>query len=214
MEPVSVSQLLAALFEAHGVEFVVHEGWVAPGGRLPAIRATWYPRGKTGRLDVDVLLEDDNRHFQEAFAGVGEGEAGLRDAWENFCRNSFHVLLSALWGRADEDQVTVETWQVGEQRFEAHLGNFCTRGADGKVPALPEDLFPSIEAQIRALPLDGRIHWFRHFFCAFDNQRTVEALFDNEPWQAGMDSFAGLAWQDSEAYYSARNFLVIKPVPA
>ena len=113
MEPVSVSQLLAALFEAHGVEFVVHEGWVAPGGRLPAIRATWYPRGKTGRLDVDVLLEDDNRHFQEAFAGVGEGEAGLRDAWENFCRNSFHVLLSALWGpdlgACESDMVSDDT---------------------------------------------------------------------------------------------------------
>ena len=37
MEPVSVSQLLAALFEAHGVEFVVHEGWVAPGGRLVVV---------------------------------------------------------------------------------------------------------------------------------------------------------------------------------
>ncbi|MDU9413381.1 DUF6348 family protein [Pseudomonas sp. zfem005] len=214
MEPVFVTQRLAALFESHGVEFVVHDDWVAPGGRLPAIRATWYPGEQTGRLNVDVLLEDDNRQFQEAFVGLGEGESGLQDAWQNFCRNSFHVLLSALWGHVDEEQVMVETWQVGEQRFEAHLGNLGLRGADGKVPELPAELFPSIETQIRAQPLDARIHWFRHFFCAFSNQRTVEALFDNDAWQAGMDSLSRLGWQDSQAYYSVRHFLVVKPIPA
>lgn len=38
---------------------------------------------KTGRLDVDVLLEDE-RQLQEAFAGIGSGEDGLQDALRNF----------------------------------------------------------------------------------------------------------------------------------
>ena len=59
MEAVSVSQHLAALFESHRIDCVVHGEWVAPAGRLPAIRATWYAGEKTGRLHVDVLLEDE-----------------------------------------------------------------------------------------------------------------------------------------------------------
>ncbi|KEA39244.1 hypothetical protein CR64_34155, partial [Pseudomonas aeruginosa] len=73
-------------------------------------------------------------------------------------------------------------------------------------------LFPSIERAIRAEPLDARLHWFRHFFCAFGNQRTVEALFDNQPWEAGMQNLAALDWQDSQGYYSVRNFLMLKPL--
>lgn len=137
---------------------------------------------KTGRLDVDVLLEDE-RQLQEAFAGIGSGEDGLQDALRNFASNSFHVLLSALWGQAEEDQVMVETWEIGERRFEVHIGNLGLRGAEGKAPPLPAGLFPSIERAIRTEPLDARLHWFRHFFCAFGNQRTVEALFDNQPWR-------------------------------
>lgn len=87
MEAVSVSQHLAALFESHRIECVVHGEWVAPAGRLPAIRATWYAGEKTGRLDVDVLLEDE-RQLQEAFAGIGSGEDGLQDALRNFASNS------------------------------------------------------------------------------------------------------------------------------
>lgn len=79
MEAVSVSQHLAALFESHRIDCVVHGEWVAPARRLPAIRATWYAGEKTGRLDVDVLLEDE-RQLQEAFAGIGSGEDGLQDA--------------------------------------------------------------------------------------------------------------------------------------
>ncbi|HCL2773334.1 TPA: hypothetical protein N1913_001525 [Pseudomonas aeruginosa 449A] len=213
MEAVSVSQHLAALFESHRIDCVVHGEWVAPARRLPAIRATWYAGEKTGRLDVDVLLEDE-RQLQEAFAGIGigSGEDGLQDALRNFASNSFHVLLSALWGQAEEDQVMVETWEIGERCFEVHIGNLGLRGAEGKAPPLPAGLFPSIERAIRTEPLDARLHWFRHFFCAFGNQRTVEALFDNQPWEAGMQNLAALDWQDSQGYYSVRNFLMLKPL--
>ncbi len=145
MEAVSVSQHLAALFESHRIECVVHGEWVAPAGRLPAIRATWYAGEKTGRLDVDVLLEDE-RQLQEAFAGIGSGEDGLQDALRNFASNSFHVLLSALWGQAEEDQVMVETWEIGERRFEVHIGNLGLRGAEGKAPPLPAGLVPEHRA--------------------------------------------------------------------
>lgn len=211
MEAVSVSQHLAALFESHRIECVAARRM---GGASRA--ATGDPRHlvcgeKTGRLDVDVLLEDE-RQLQEAFAGIGSGEDGLQDALRNFASNSFHVLLSALWGQAEEDQVMVETWEIGERRFEVHIGNLGLRGAEGKAPPLPAGLFPSIERAIRAEPLDARLHWFRHFFCAFGNQRTVEALFDNQPWEAGMQNLAALDWQDSQGYYSVRNFLMLKPL--
>ncbi|WP_240441018.1 DUF6348 family protein, partial [Pseudomonas aeruginosa] len=40
----------------------------------------------------------------------------------------------------------------------------------------------------------------------------VEALFDNQPWEAGMQNLAALDWQDSQGYYSVRNFLMLKPL--
>ena len=123
---------------------------------------------KTGRLDVDVLLEDE-RQLQEAFAGIGSGEDGLQEALRNFASNSFRALGS---GRGPGDG-----GDLGDRRAAFRVRQ--PRGA----PPLPARLFPSIERAIRAEPLDARLHWFRHFFCAFGNQRTVEALFDNQPWR-------------------------------
>ncbi|MGV8704516.1 DUF6348 family protein, partial [Pseudomonas aeruginosa] len=51
----------------------------------------------------------DERQLQEAFAGIGSGEDGLQDALRNFASNSFHVLLSALWGQAEVADMHLET---------------------------------------------------------------------------------------------------------
>ncbi len=211
MEAVSVSQHLAALFESHRIECVVHGEWVAPAGRLPAIRATWYA-GKRPDGWTSMCCWRTSASCRKPSPASAAARDGLQDALRNFASNSFHVLLSALWGQAEEDQVMVETWEIGERRFEVHIGNLGLRGAEGKAPPLPAGLFPSIERAIRTEPLDARLHWFRHFFCAFGNQRTVEALFDNQPWEAGMQNLAALDWQDSQGYYSVRNFLMLKPL--
>lgn len=146
---------------------------------------------KTGWLGVDALPED-RCQLQEASAGIGSGKDGLWDALRNFASNFLHVLLSAFWGRAKEDQVMAEVWGIDEWCFEVHISNLGLYGAEGKAPPLPAELLPSIEQAIRTEPLDAYLYWFRHFFCAFGSQRTVEALFDNQPWGVGMQNLAAL----------------------
>jgi len=61
-------------------------------------------------------------------------------------------------------------------------------------------------------PPEGVGHHDAQIFAPPGNQRTVEALFDNQPWEAGMQNLAALDWQDSQGYYSVRNFLMLKPL--
>ena len=95
MNPVSLVEEISDLFEAHNVPFHVEDEWVVPFGKLPAIRVTWYPREESGLFEAEVLLED-KRILLECFAGIGQGKKGITDALQNFCVNSFHVLLAAF----------------------------------------------------------------------------------------------------------------------
>ncbi len=205
----TTTEYLARLFEAHHIAHVTEGDWVAPGGELPAMRAIWHPGDTTGRLDVHVVLPDKTI-VEENFAGIGEGEDGLNDGMANFTRNAFHVFLSALWGQADDEQVTVETWSIAGRDYTAHIGNFGTRGSAGAQPPIPEGLFAQLEAAVRAETLASHTHWFRFFFCNLNGAFTVEALRDNEPWEAGERALRSAGWAAQDGYYSVRLFLMLR----
>jgi len=200
---------LCALLESHGLAFTTHEDWVVPYDKLPAIRALWHPGEPTGRLDVQVINEDQSI-IEECFAGFDTGNGALHDAFENFTRNSFHVLLAAVWDVNDPDQVTVEHWEIGGKPFTAYIGNYGTRSADGITPRIPDTLFADIERAIRDETLAGDLHWFRLFFANFSGSPTFEALMDNEVWAAGRRCLEAAPWVKSDGYYSVRLFLMLR----
>lgn len=207
----TTTEYLSRLFDAHGIAHVTEGDWIAPDGELPAMRAIWHPGDATGRLDVHVVLPDKTI-IEENFAGIGEAEDGLNDGMANFTRNSFHVFLSALWGRTDEEQVTVENWSMGDRAYMAHIGNFGTRGSAGMQTPIPEGLFARLETAIRTGPLTAPTHWFRFFFCNLNGDFTVEALRDNEPWDAGEHALRSAGWSAQDGYYSVRLFLMLRAV--
>ena len=209
MDPVSLVNQLSELMHAHGLSHDIEHGWVVPNGELPAIRANWYESEGVGRLDVDVLLERSVL-INECFAGVGDGEAAIRDALHNFAANSFHVFLAAFWDRSDAEQVTIETWTVGGKEFTAYIGNFGTRGSEGVEPVVPEGLLSTIQDSIERESLASGWHWVRHFFCDVKGEQTFEALIDNEHWQPGVNRMMSLPWRKSEGFYSVRSFLVLR----
>ncbi len=209
LEPVDLVQQLSDLMEAHDVPFHVENEWIVPYGQLPAIRATWFPRENTGRFDVDVLVRD-GVILQECFAGFGAANVGIADGLQNFCTNSFHVLLAAFWDKNDPDQVTTERWLVGNKPYKAYIGNFGTRGSKDAEPSIPDGLFESIEKTVKLESLDHDCHWIRHFFCDVKGDQTFEVLLDNEHWQNGRESLMSLDWQKSGGYYSVRNFIVLR----
>jgi len=195
--------------QAHGVACSTEREWVVPNGALPAIRASWFPRAGSGVLEVEVLLENKSV-VNECFAGMGDGEAAIGDAFQNFTTNSFHVLLAAFWNINDPQQVTTANWTVSGKTFTAYIGNFGTRGSMGVTPTVPAELFPTIQRAVERESLSQGWHWVRHFFCDVKGAPTYEALLDNQPWQAGTDGLRSISWVKSTGYYSVRNFLVLR----
>lgn len=208
MEPVNLVRQLSELIKRHGVSYHIEDEWVVPLGKLPAIRATWYPREHNGRLEVDVLL-DNGVLINECFGGFGDGDDGVRDALENFCVNSLHVFLAAFWGKNDPEQVTTETWEIGANRYTVYIGNFGTRGSAEVSPDVPGGLFESIERTIKNEPLDGQYYWIRHFFCDVKGDQTFEALLNNKVWESGLQNLKLMHWKKSDGYYSVRNFMIL-----
>jgi hypothetical protein len=209
MEPITLVKELSDLIEAHEVPFHVEDEWVVPSSKLPAIRAKWYPREDNGLLEVDVLLEDE-RIINECFAGIGSGREGINDALQNFCVNSFHVLLASLWGLNIPDQVMTENWNLEGKEYTAYIGNFGTRGSAEVEAEIPDGLFEVIEKAIKSESLMDKLSWFRCFFCDVSGEQTFEALKNNEVWESGVSALKSLPWLKTKGYYSVRNFLVLR----
>lgn len=209
METITLENELSKLMAAHNVQFHVKNEWVVPFGKLPAIRATWYPRGSSGLLEIDVLLEDE-RIINECFAGIGLGREGINDALQNFCVNSFHVLLASLWGLEYPDQVMTESWSLGGKEYTAFIGNFGTRCSNEVDAKIPEGLFEEIEKAIKSEQFKDDLCWFRCFFCDVSGKQTFEALKNNEVWEPGVSALKSLPWVKTDGYYSVRNFLVLR----
>jgi Family of unknown function (DUF6348) len=209
MEPATLENELSDLMKAHDVPFHVENEWIVPFSKLPAIRATWYPRESSGLLEVNVLLEDE-RIINECFAGIGSGSEGIRDALQNFCVNSFHVLLASLWSLDDPDQVMTEHWNLAGKKYTAYIGNFGTRGSNEVDAQIPQGLFETIEKAIKSESLNNDLSWFRCFFCDVSGEQTFEALKNNEVWESGVEALKSLLWVKTNGYYSVRNFLVLR----
>ncbi|MCB9882187.1 MAG: hypothetical protein H6834_10375 [Planctomycetes bacterium] len=204
---------LEELFGSHGLRTRVENDWILPERSEAPLRTLWFPSesGRGGQLDVHVALGDE-RTIVESFGGVGAGEAGERDALQNFMINSFHVLMSALWSRGVEEQVQAERWTIGEVEFRVLIGNLGVRSAGEVALDLPKELFETVEAAIRRETFDECVHWVRTFTGVFDERCIFEALVDNEEWPAGCDALASLTWPRPGVFYSVRNFLMLVPV--
>lgn len=208
MEPTDLKHHLSQLFNSHEIPFDTQDEWIIPFGQLPAIRATWYPRDTTGVFEVEVLL-DNETIVNECFSGSGTGEEGILSGLENFCVNSFHVLLSALWNKHYPEQVEIETWDIKGRKYNAYIGNFGTRSTSGTEIKIPEELFQSIEHTIKQENLKHETYWFRLFFGSVSGDFTFEALQNNEDWKNGMSALKSLTWAKPEGYYSVRNFIML-----
>lgn len=213
LEPVDLVEELSLLMEGHHVPFHVEKEWVVPYGKLPAVRATWYPGQQAGRLDVHVLLNNEGEIIEECFAGLGEGDVGKSDALKNFLANSYHVLLAAFWKKNDPRLVTAERWRVGKKTYIAFVGNFGVRGAEGVVPEIPAGLFECIRRAAKSAPLTHDCCWIRSFAGGTDGDMTFESLLNNEVWEPGLKALRSVTWSKSQDYYSVRNFIVLLSEP-
>lgn len=203
------------LFEAHGIGAARRDDWVFPTVGCP-LRAHMTPgdsrsNGVSVRLDIELAISS-RESVLESFAGLGSTPAEAEDdAFDNFCRSSFHVLAAAFYGHSEPDQVTSEVWQLSGIEYDAIIGNYTLRSFGGDGTPLPEDLFPRLEAMIRGLPSTAPLYWIRAFYCNLNQTKNVsEVLLNNEQWPAAESMVASLGWERRDSYYSARLFLVLR----
>lgn len=209
MEPVSLKSQMADLLTAREIVFDEEGEWLIPNGELPAIRTSWFAGENSGRLDVEVLLQD-NRIIHESFGGLGQKEAGIQDAMNSFVLNAFPVLLAAFWNLNDTEQVTSKELLASGKLYNAYIGGISFRGSVEADASIPEGYVEFVETAIRNETALLGTHWFRTFFCNVAEQHTVEALTNNEPWTAGIEALNNLTWEKSPGFYSVRQFIVLR----
>ncbi len=210
MEYQVINSILKESLEAHGLECAADDDWIIPNGNFPLISMTWYPKPAQGNgvLQIDVMLDKDT-HMQECFAGLGEGDVGIKDGFQNFCVNSLHVMLAAFWGINDPDQVDTEEWKIDGQQYSVYIGPFGTRGSGGIHPGVPENTFEFIESAIKTASLSNHCNWFRNYYCNLNSESQVyESLHNNEVWEVGESALKSISWNRSSKFYSVRNFII------
>jgi len=210
MEENSAKNLLKKLFESHNIEFNEENDWILPYSKLPAIRSAWYPYDDRlcGLLQIEVFLEE-GQILEECFAGFPTENGKLLDAFENFARNSLHVLMSAFWEKHNSNQVEKEIWNFKGNNFTLHIGPFGNRGGDGIHPRVPKNTFKLIKKAIMYSDINYKYNWFRIFYSNLgNNEKVYEALKNNKPWHEGLNALKAVNWKVSNEYYSTRNFII------
>lgn len=214
-ETLSPNEVLQALLGEHGYAATISGEHVVVQGHEAQLSSEVLFRSETApaqvQLDVRVHLPD-GRTVVESFAGIGDSfPYALGDAFDNFSRSSFHVLLNAFFGGAQE--VLSEEWVLPGGRFTAWIGDATFRG---EPPAEGEDLvgwFETFVDAIKEMPLSPQPHWIRLFYAQHQGQTMVcEGLLDNFPWEEGQHQMERFHWLPSEEFYSTRIFLVLLPV--
>lgn len=171
--------------------------------------------GVTCCFDVQFELSDGSVII-ETFAGIGSdaGDA-RRDAFENFVRSSFHVILRAVLLPMPDPQVDVEEWLVSGERFIATLGTVTARSPVSPEWKVPTGWFATLEDAIKQSRLPKRLCSIRFYYGHLsDTNDITEVLLNNEPWPEVAEAMKSFEWPRSDGFYSVRLFLILRPDPS
>lgn len=214
--PQNCNAHLERLLVGHGFAVVPHKEWLVVNDQLPGL-AAWIanPRASGAgqrlvRLDIKAAFNAETI-IVESFGGLGEThDDAIANAFRNFAINSFHVFLAAFFNR-DDPEVTVEEWWIGGGLWDVFIGNLGVRGCRAGDIGMLDRIFPVIEGEIRDRAPAGDLHWCRAYYArGMGPEPASEALFDNEDWPALASKMAVLPWPDLNAFYSVRNFLIMR----
>ncbi len=161
------------------------------------------------QLDVHLELEQ-GRRIIEAFAGIGESrQTAIFDAFRNFVTNTFPVLLGAFFVE-DDEEITVEEWEIDGRPRRVFIGNLGTRGQVAVGGPELVAWFPSFASRVKEAPLSSGTHWVRVYFAQMDHRLSeLEVLLDNDDWHRLRDSLADIEWPMVKGFLSVRVFMVI-----
>lgn len=208
----SPQEILANMLLAHDLPSIEYKDWLLVDEQLPAMRAETfdfkeYENGAGIRLDITLLLAS-KKTITESYLGIGKNKiSAIQNAFQNFVANSFHVFLSAFWQITNDDQIGIEEWEIKGNKWKVYIGNFGCKGDFN----IPENLFKIIEEQIQEENLEEDLYWLRIYYANVNSREImIETLKNNEVWPEMENKLKTVAWDNSDKFYSLRNFIILK----
>jgi hypothetical protein len=203
---------LKCVFDASGMESIIHNGWVGPYGNLPALRCIWIPKENdlVGILDVQVLCENGDI-ITEQFSGMGSPEERYKEAFFYFTTTSLNVFLAAFWNKYPE-RIQKKIWKVNGCNYVAYIGQFVLRSSGGEDGFVPEALYSEIEKAIQREKLTNPLHWINLYVAHTAGKHIFAALLDNRVWESGKKALEGLVWKKLDGYHSIRRCIILKQI--
>lgn len=208
----SPQEILANMLLAHDLPSIEYKDWLLVDEQLPAMRAETfdfkeYENGASIRLDITLLLAS-KKTISESYLGIGKNKiSAIQNAFQNFVANSFHVFLSAFWQITNDDQIGIEEWEIKGNKWKVYIGNFGCKGDFN----IPENLFKIIEEQIQEENLEEDLYWLRIYYANVNSREImIETLKNNEVWPEMENKLKTVVWDNSDKFYSLRNFIILK----
>lgn len=210
MKVFPLADTLADLLTGHQVEAVV-EDEVVYLPELDRWANLWMHQREGGHYLVEIrATASGDVTIADTCAAVGPTfEAAREDGLRSFCSGTFHVLLAALWGVLELDQLDHEVRVVNQKAWDVYSGPCTLRGSVGVDPlVLPRELVELIPLQIEQRLVDSRVHAVRLYLAVLNGSVTVEALVDNEADTALAEVFAGAQWQLPETGFASLRWFI------
>jgi hypothetical protein len=203
---------LKCVLEASGMESILHDDWIFPYDKLPALRCVWIPKENDsfGTLEVQVLCEKD-AIIVERFSAIGSPEHGYKEAFSYFMRNFLDVLLAAFWNKYPE-RIQKKIWKINGWNYEAFIGHITFRSSNREDGFVPDGLFSKIEKAIQREKLTKPLHWIKVSACQHAGKHAFEASLDNRVWKPVKSALKSLIWKKMDDYYDLKNLIILKQI--
>jgi len=163
------------------------------------------------QVDVHILLPE--QVIIESFIGhASTTEEAIAEALEQFEVNVLHLLIGAFWEDAKkiENGVGFEEWNINGHRWQVVVGNYGYKGNLPIEEVVLDEMYESIQAEIKKLPLEKDIYAIRTVYTNVGNGKKVtEALLNNEPFLELENRVSQLPWKSTNEYYSVRNLILV-----
>lgn len=165
----------------------------------------------TKLLQLDVVLKiGPGKEIVESCVGIGmDVNAAIEDAWKNFLKNTFHVLLATFFITKDEKLAIRLEWLINGRKYNVTMGQMAFRGN------LPSTLsfkwYEEFESMIKEQELPSGTHWIRLFYAQSANEMmSCEILLDNNVWKSVESKVRAFSFPKSKDYLSIRIFMVMQ----
>lgn len=172
----------------------------------------WMSRSPAGRFIVELrTTAPEGVVVADRWAALGDDpKSAARDGLESFCRCGFHVVLAALWGVLETDQVDHEVREVGGQDWDVYLGPYTGRASAGTARldaplALADRVLAALDGHLGV----GSTHAMRVYVASVNGAVTVEGLVDDRVSPAVEAAVAAAGWTFPPCGFASLRWFVI-----